>query len=399
MSKIKVLYISHVFNFGGANTSLWLLLKSLRDFDIETRLSVTSVQNWNVKEKFNQYCLSIDQICFPNIMNDVYNSTPFIFVFLKQIFKKKQILEIIDKHKPDIIHLNSIVLSLALKIIKRNTNVKVVMHVREQLVKHGFGLTQKFIINQIQKYADAIITISPNEAKYFKDKSKIKILANPFDFSELVNLKQSNFKEKYKISKEDLIIGMLGQFHKGKGHIRLIETCRIIKEKFPGVKFKLAIIGVGFKKKKFYIRTIKKLLLKKEYGIKVKNIINKYGLNDTVVLVNFENDILPLLNEIDILVRPSLANDPWGRDIIEGMALGKPIIASGTSSFFIKNNVNGFLIDEDFEKQAANKIMQLIIDNDKRVEMSKASYLISKEKCSLKKFGENLYNIYKEILK
>ena len=52
------------------------------------------------------------------------------------------------------------------------------------------------------------------------------------------------------------------------------------------------------------------------------------------------------LKETDALIRLSRWNDPWGRDIIEAMAYGKPVIATGEYQGFIEHRKNGFLHSE-----------------------------------------------------
>ena len=55
------------------------------------------------------------------------------------------------------------------------------------------------------------------------------------------------------------------------------------------------------------------------------------------------------ISEADILVRPSLSGDPWGRDIIEAMSSSTAIIATGKWIYLLKNRFLGqypFLIAE-----------------------------------------------------
>jgi glycosyltransferase involved in cell wall biosynthesis len=63
-----------------------------------------------------------------------------------------------------------------------------------------------------------------------------------------------------------------------------------------------------------------------------------------------------------VLIRPSLNNDPWGRDIIEAMSTGKPVIATGNYARFVKNGVNGFLI-QDHDHQLLSNTMKKFIGN------------------------------------
>ena len=51
-----------------------------------------------------------------------------------------------------------------------------------------------------------------------------------------------------------------------------------------------------------------------------------------------------VLKMADVLIRLTRRNDPWGRDIIEALAFGKPVIATGTWDGFVKHYQNGFLV-------------------------------------------------------
>jgi glycosyltransferase involved in cell wall biosynthesis len=62
------------------------------------------------------------------------------------------------------------------------------------------------------------------------------------------------------------------------------------------------------------------------------------------------------------LIRPSLNNDPWGRDIIEAMSTGKPVIATGHYDKFVKDGVNGYLIQNPDHLLLSNT-MKKFIDN------------------------------------
>jgi len=135
-------------------------------------------------------------------------------------------------------------------------------------------------------------------------------------------------------------------------------------------KIKFIVLGT-LKANPLYKVLIKKILGKKDYGYEFHKYLTKNKLQDYV-------DILPmlyldkfysLLNEIDIYIRPSLAGDPWGRDIIEAMAFGKPVIATGESEFYIQNNKSGFLVSPGNPHEMADKIYKLISNEKLRKKM------------------------------
>lgn len=61
---------------------------------------------------------------------------------------------------------------------------------------------------------------------------------------------------------------------------------------------------------------------------------------------SFTGEVNPItaLKEADLLLRLTRRNDPWGRDVIEALTLGVPVIATGTWEGFIQDGINGFLI-------------------------------------------------------
>jgi glycosyltransferase involved in cell wall biosynthesis len=82
----------------------------------------------------------------------------------------------------------------------------------------------------------------------------------------------------------------------------------------------------------------------------------------------------------DVLIRPSRGNDPWGRDIIEAMSAGKPVLATGIYDKFIENGVNGYLFREFEEEAVAQKIIYLkthpdVIEKMKQANLGKSRLL------------------------
>ena len=47
-----------------------------------------------------------------------------------------------------------------------------------------------------------------------------------------------------------------------------------------------------------------------------------------------------------MMVRPSRNNDPWGRETLEALAAGKPVISTGTYDRFVEDGVTGRLFAE-----------------------------------------------------
>jgi glycosyltransferase involved in cell wall biosynthesis len=62
------------------------------------------------------------------------------------------------------------------------------------------------------------------------------------------------------------------------------------------------------------------------------------------------------------LAKPSRENNPWGRDILEAMAMGLPVLACGTYAKFVEDGVTGVLQPEFDARLLADAIERMADD-------------------------------------
>lgn len=66
-----------------------------------------------------------------------------------------------------------------------------------------------------------------------------------------------------------------------------------------------------------------------------------------------------VLAACDVLAKPTRDANPWGRDILEGLAAGKPVISLGSYDTFVRNGVSGFLLPEYTPQAIADILLRL----------------------------------------
>jgi len=398
---MKIAYLMHGIGWGGAAGSLMLLLKGLKNYSA-TKYFYTSIDRENkAKKEFIRLTDYYKQIDLPQLKNDLAGGYTNIKDFERIIgLNYSNLINELIKNKIDIIHINSTVFSHVLKPIKENTSVKTVMHVREMLPKYDNGEVRNYMLKSIEDYADSIICISDNEAKQFGNKEKVCVMANPFDFDSLENIKDDFFKQT-NINKDHLLIAMSGQFSPSRGHKAFLEAIYILLKKYPldtnSIKF---LVFGGAKQTPYWKVLLKKVLNKTDISYEYKRTIKNKKLSKNIITFPtlYTDDFHSMLKHIDVYVRPSLAGNPWGRDIIEAMAFGKPIIATGNSTFYVKPDKNGYLINPNEPEVMADKMYELINDKEKRKIMGENAHIIVKEKCDLNKYTHDLKKIYKQII-
>jgi glycosyltransferase involved in cell wall biosynthesis len=398
---MKVAYLMHGLGWGGAAGSLLLLLKSLRNYpDVEKHLITTIDKDFSVKEEFKKNVVSYDEYYIRHIYNDqaggrtdekeLKNITE---INLDNFIKKLKKLQI------EILHVNSSVLPQVVKQVKEKTEIKVVVHLREMIPKYDNGLVQSYMLETIEHYADIIICISDNEFKQLKCKENAVILTNPFDF-EALKLVKSDFRTEHNISKSTILIGMAGNFSYSRGHLFFLKVINKIVEETNINPDELQFIIAGTSFNPWYKVLIKRMLGRKDYGDEYLRYLKKNKLSKFVYTTPYlpHSKYFELLRCLDIFVRPSLAGDPWGRDIIEAMAFSKPIIATGTSDYLVKPNINGQLVNAGDIDELTEAIKGLMKDVRTIEEYGKRSYVIIYDKSNLNNYGSKIYGLYKEIL-
>ena len=297
----------------------------------------------------------------------------------------------------EILHVNTSSFSQILKWIKKETNIKIVTHVREWIHHSGIGKIQRYIIDEISQHSDWIITISDVEAEVFKDQSNVSVIANPFDFTKLEGL-STTYRSDQGLAEEMVLVAMMGRFVPAKGHLLFLKTLKqLVDQQADLPPFQFVLIGVA-RKEPLWKRLARKVLGKEDHRIAVYRYIQQHNLADFVHLVPFTSNVYPVIMAMDVVVRPSLTRDPWGRDIIESMALSKPIVATGNSGFFVEDGKTGYLVPIDQPEQMAQRIKELMNDPDKRARMGQAGHERILEKSALPTHVKQVQAVYNRLM-
>ena len=127
------------------------------------------------------------------------------------------------------------------------------------------------------------------------------------------------------------------------------------------------------------------------------------GLEDTVKMCGFVNDLSACLRCVDIQVHPSHAEGvPIA--ICTGMATGLPVIASDVGGIWemIKDGATGLLVppagEEGFGQRFIDAVIRLIDDVDERRRLGQAARDFIANEYSLANATQQLENAYKHLV-
>lgn len=157
------------------------------------------------------------------------------------------------------------------------------------------------------------------------------------------------FREELGLSKDNSVITLVGGLVDWKGQDVLLDAAPLIFEKFP--KAVILFVGTAYGKNNVFANIIKERVAQPEFSSRVR-------------MLGERQDIADILSCSDIVVHASTSPEPFGRTFLEGMALGKAVIASneGGPLDVISHQVDGLLVEPRDYKKLAAAVIYLLSD-------------------------------------
>lgn len=295
---IKILHIVSALDSGGVESMLVNYYENMRRDDI--------------KFDFITHDLKIGMI--EKQLIDM-NSEVYHVVSKKENFLKNynQMRKIIKNGNYDIVHCHQNFSSaIPLYIAKRNkTKVRIAhSHCTQDAVVNRENLLNKFLRRIILKNANYLFACSQDAGNFlFKNNNNFITIRNAINLKRFSfnNKNRNEIRNRYKIQKNDILIGNIGRFCIHKNQIFLLEIFKVLHSKNKNVK--LMLIGEGE--------------LKDEIQKKIK----KEKIEEYVTIVSPTKDIEKYYSAMDLFILPSIS-EGFGMALIEAQANGLKCITS-----------------------------------------------------------------------
>jgi glycosyltransferase involved in cell wall biosynthesis len=163
------------------------------------------------------------------------------------------------------------------------------------------------------------------------------------------------------IPAERTVIGIVGNIRRWKGQEVVIRALAEIREQHPDVV--LLLIGDTAREDAGYRRELDTL-------------VQTLGLESRVVVTGFRTDVPDCVNALDVMIHASTDPEPFGRVLLEGMALRKPLVASrgGAVPEIVVDGETGLLFEPGNATELARALSALVGDPSRRAAMGDAGY-------------------------
>ncbi|MGC4030156.1 MAG: glycosyltransferase family 4 protein [Tepidisphaeraceae bacterium] len=182
-----------------------------------------------------------------------------------------------------------------------------------------------------------------------------------------------------------LIIGLLGRITRWKGQHVFIDAARLLRDRYPDCRFR--IIGSA-------------LFGEDDYEREIRDAVRQHGLEQTVEFTGFRADVINAIGELDVLVHASITGEPFGQVIVEGMAAGKPVVATrgGGVPEIVVDDVTGLLVPMGDAAAMAAAIDRLLADATLRKTMGLAGRQRVADHFMIRHTAEKIQRVYDELL-
>lgn len=155
------------------------------------------------------------------------------------------------------------------------------------------------------------------------------------------------------------VIALIGRIAEWKGQHVFLRAAAALRARYPEARF--WIIGAP-------------LFGEYEYERALHTMAEQLRVTDTVSFLGFRDDVPHLLEQIDIVVHASTLGEPFGQVVIEGMAAGKPLVATdgGALPEIVIPGETGYLVPMGSAEDMALAISRLLADPVQAREMGQA---------------------------
>ncbi len=400
--KIPVLYLDNTYTFGGAINSLLYLLRALD----KTRFApvlVTAQPESFLHQHFNFMEWQHVDIKLSWIHNRLYKkiirykffSSSFGLRYIKRIRFLYWLLfvtlpeaalyyRIGRKYKIRLVHLNNIMGSqLAGIIAAKFLRVPCVAHLRDFEAVDG---VTRFYAKLIDWHIAISGAIRENLLKLLVPEEKIFLIHDAIDLDDFTSTHPCEYlRKEFNLDKKEKLFGIFGRIIEWKGIKEFIHAAAIVIQSLPNTK--ALIVGDcsdGDNK----------------YFTEVKELVSHYGLEQHIILTGYRKDVPTLMGLMDVVVHASITPEPFGMVLIEGMAMGKPVVATnmGGTLDIVVDGQTGFLVKPGDVNDIANAIRRLLCENTLAAVMGKngkdrAAALFTKER-----YARQVEEVYTNVL-
>lgn len=265
------------------------------------------------------------------------------------------------RERIDLVHLNN-------SIIRNNDWMLAARLAGIPCMTHERGINRHYprLARWLAPRLEAIVCISSAVADNLRHHGipdhNFRIIFNGLDPDRVqASRSPQEVREAWRIPPAAPVIGMVGNIKEWKGQKSVILAVAELKGEFPDLR--CFLVGDTAE-------------ADQPYRDRLEQLIREHRLQDNIIFTGYQSCVADFVNATDVVVHASVLPEPFGRVLIEAMALGKPLVGArdGAVPEIIVEGETGLMFTPDDPTDLARCIRQLLRDPETAKRMGTAGY-------------------------
>jgi glycosyltransferase involved in cell wall biosynthesis len=235
----------------------------------------------------------------------------------------------------DVIFCNGTTANFAGAALGNMVGVPVIWHVfYTQLAPALMALHERLAKSRAVR---AILCVSRPTATLFDESApeKVRVVHDSIDSREFTDGPRA-LRAELGLADDVVIIGSQGRILRRKGYVELIRAAKLALDELTlAERARCRFVVLGDTPQDTRV----------DHLAECRALVTELGVERDVHMVGFRPDVKPYVRDFDVVVVPSIYEDPLPRALFEAMALGKPIVAFAIGGIpeMVEHDVNGAL--------------------------------------------------------
>lgn len=292
------------------------------------------------------------------------------------------VLRALKAAQPDLVHTNSLKCHIIGGIAARLARKPLVWHVRD--IVDGNAL--RFLRFWARRLRPHIIAVSHAAAAQFAGLPiPVTVIHNGVPLERFTpGEPPAGLREALGLGPTAPVIVIVSRLTPWKGHRTLLEAMVRLRETWPEVAL-LVVGAVAF--------------WDAGYEDELKQYAADLGLGEAVRWLGEREDVAELLRLADVFCLPS-RQEPFGRAIVEAMAVGKPVVAcrSGGVPEVVVEGETGLLVADDAPEELAEALATVLASGDLARRLGEAGHARAQALFASERVAEQVQAVYDGVL-
>jgi len=369
-SPIHVLFlIDHLMALGGGESNLLKVVKLLPPERVRC-----SIATFRIKPEIRQG-ISVPVYVFP--WRRVYHLSAWKAAFALRRLIRREHVDIVQTYFESANLWGGLVAKLsgaALLSSRRDMGI-----LRKRKHKLAYGL--------INRLANRVLAVSEEVKRFCVDQeriaaSKVSVVYNGVDLQQLASAGHGNPFEHADWAGASHVVTCIANVRHIKGIDVLVRCAERVCRELPATVFLIA-----------------GSLYEKEYSQEIQEMIRARGLEQNIKLLGFVEEPTRLLQMSDAFCLLS-RSEGFSNALLEAMACGVPSVVTsvGGNPEAIVDGKNGFLVPTEDHEAAAGRLLTLLNNPAKAMEIGNAGRLTVETRFSAERMIQQLLDVYDELM-